>query len=42
MNHEPNSNPNRLDNVLCFLVVAAGVGFAAYAALATFVAPLTA
>jgi hypothetical protein len=35
-------NPNRIDNVLCFLVVAAGVGFAGYAALATVVAPLAA
>jgi hypothetical protein len=42
MNHQQDSNPNRLDNVLCFLVVAAGVGFAAYAALATFAAPLAA
>ena len=42
MNHHQDSNPNRLDNVLRFLVVAAGVGFAGYAALSTFVAPLAA
>ena len=42
MNNPQNSNPNRLDNVLCFLVVAAGVGFAGYTALATFVTPLAA
>jgi hypothetical protein len=42
MNNPHNSNPNRLDNVLCFLVVAAGVGFAGYAALSAVIAPLAA
>jgi hypothetical protein len=30
------SNPNRLDNLLCLLIVAVGVGSAGYAAIALF------